>query len=218
MSNKNWNEYWGKTSELDYWRIPALEVINFIENQANSTRKKVLDLGCGIGRHSIAFAEKGFDVLAVDQSEIGLNELERISDNYKLNIRTHIGDFNKKLFELSTFDIVISYNVLYHGTKSQFKSSIEYCHDYLKKDGLFFFTCPTRVDGKYGSGEKIEEHTYASLNSVHSGDIHYFSSSNDIDELMSNFEVLSKEKKEHEWINGKVKQFSSYWIVIGQKK
>ena len=37
---------------------------------------KVLDLGAGEGRNSIFLAEKGFDVTAIDISEIGINKLK----------------------------------------------------------------------------------------------------------------------------------------------
>lgn len=217
MQSKNWNKYWGKSDELDFWRIPSNEVIEFINENKPSGNKLVLDLGCGLGRHSVAFAENGFSIIAVDFSEQALTELENISKNNNFDIKTIVADYNDTIFEESMFDIILSYNVLYHGYKEEFKNGIDKCKKYLKTNGNFMFTCPTREDGKYGSGTKIADHTYASENSVHPGDIHYFSSQNDIEKMLIGFKILSINKYEHYWDNNDIKVFSSYWIVKAKK-
>lgn len=218
MHTNNWNTYWGKSEQLDYWRIPAPEVIEFLSQVDKTKHKKVLDLGCGLGRHSLLFAENGFEVCALDYSSVALSEIERISREKKLEIKPLLGTYQDQQFEENSFDIILSFNALYHGTKAEFSNAISQCRCYLKNEGLLFFTCPTRKDGKSGSGEKIEEHTYASLNSVHSGDIHYFSDEDDINEFTEGFEVISKEIKEHYWLHNGIEQFSSFWVVSAQKK
>ena len=57
---------WTKHTELE---------VDFILAQTNlPARASVLDLGCGTGRHSISFAERQFDVTAVDYNEFGVPE------------------------------------------------------------------------------------------------------------------------------------------------
>jgi 2-polyprenyl-3-methyl-5-hydroxy-6-metoxy-1,4-benzoquinol methylase len=59
-----WDKYWNNTNNHEWWERPAPEVIAFIESQSPESHPAVLDLGCGLGRHAIAFALYGFRVTA----------------------------------------------------------------------------------------------------------------------------------------------------------
>lgn len=50
---------------------------------------RLIDLGCGTGRHVIAFAQHGFEVTGVDLSEEMLNLTQRKADAAGLSIQTH---------------------------------------------------------------------------------------------------------------------------------
>ena len=217
MAPNKWNKYWSKSQQDEYWTVPANEVINFLDVIENKTEKTVLDLGCGLGRHAMACAERKFDVFALDFSKEAIEQLDRISQEHGLNIRTKLGDYKEKIFQDESFDIIIAFNVLYHGNRQAFQSAVDLCREYIKPNGLILMTCPTHDDGKYGSGEEVEPHAYKSLNSVHPGDIHYFCDEEDIDDIMKGFKILSKTKKEYYWMNGDEKQFCSYWVIVGQK-
>jgi hypothetical protein len=69
-------------------------------------------------------------------------------------------------------------------------------HKWLKPAGLFFFTCPTRSDDKFGNGERIAPNVYKPLNSVHPGDIHYFAEEADILDFLTEFRDISKKVEE----------------------
>jgi len=218
MNKSNWDSYWGDEKKLEYWRKPAKSVLQLMSEFNPDIQSKVLDLGCGIGRHTIAFAQKGFNVVALDNSQEGLNELKEEIKKKELSVNIVVGNYLEPIFEKESFDIIISYNVIYHGYKENFKKAAELCKNYLKSKGTLFFTCPTRDDGKYGNGEKVAKNTYRSLNSVHPGDIHYFSDEKDIKEFIHGLKLISLKKNEHYWYNKGEKQFSSYWEVIAEKE
>ena len=217
MESNKWDHYWTKSQKDEYWTIPANEVIEFLDIIENQTEKTVLDLGCGLGRHAIACAKRDFDVFALDFSEEAIEQLNRISKKNGLNIKTKLGNYKEKYFQDESFDVIIAFNVLYHGGREAFQSAVDMCREYIKPNGLILMTCPTLDDGKYGSGEEVEPHAYKSMNSVHPGEIHYFCDENEIDNIMKGFKILSKTKKEYYWMNGNKKQFCSYWVIIGQK-
>jgi 2-polyprenyl-3-methyl-5-hydroxy-6-metoxy-1,4-benzoquinol methylase len=50
------------------WLEPSEESYYLVNRWKTQGRKSILDLGCGLGRHSILFAKNGFDVSAMDLS------------------------------------------------------------------------------------------------------------------------------------------------------
>ncbi|MCK4407313.1 MAG: methyltransferase domain-containing protein [Bacteroidales bacterium] len=72
--------------------------VDFIENELNYDKaKKILDIGCGTGRHSIELAKRGYKVTGFDLSESLLNKAIRIAKDNKLEInflKKDARDFN----------------------------------------------------------------------------------------------------------------------------
>ncbi len=71
---KAWD--WSKNTD-DQWLIPCMESSYLAEKWKSKGYNSFLDLGCGLGRHSIYMASHGFDVTAVDLSEYGVSHLNK---------------------------------------------------------------------------------------------------------------------------------------------
>ncbi len=212
-----WDSYWGKDSNRGYWLEPDAAIIDLVEKLDKSKTRDVLDLGCGVGRYAILLAEAGYDVTAVDSSSEALSVLDQLVSEREIQVRTIKGNYSDDLFPEESFDLVLAYNVLYHGYRETFKEAVGRVYGWLRPGGLFFFTCPTRRDDRYGNGEKAAPHTYKPLNSIHPGDIHYFADESDISDFLQDFRDVSKTTREHYWDNNGVKQFSSYVQVLAGK-
>lgn len=72
-------------------------------------KKRILDLGCGLGFFSIRFLEKGARVLSVDIDKISLEYLQQ---NY--NIQTQYLDLNGDAFPYGEYDLIFIGDVLEH--------------------------------------------------------------------------------------------------------
>ena len=210
----NWNVYWGNEANRSYWLKPDKAVVDLLKKVDRSRIKSVLDLGCGIGRHALLFAKAGFAVTAVDSSNEALSVLRSQVNKEGIRMKIIEGNYSQDIFPQESFDFIISYNVLYHGYRTDFQEAVRLIHRWLKPGGLFFLTCPTRRDDKYGSGDQVAPNTYRPLNSVHPGDIHYFSDEADILDLLREFKQISKDVYEHYWDNNGIRQFSSYWQIL----
>ncbi|NQV00423.1 MAG: class I SAM-dependent methyltransferase [Parcubacteria group bacterium] len=209
-----WDKQWTSEKKSDHWQTPDPDVIKFMKNNSNLGDKKVLDYGCGIGRHSILFTKSDFDVTAIDVSENALKHLEKWAKEENCIINIAKADLDDKMFDNEKFDIILSYNVIYHGYRKDVQEKLKKIRKILNKNGKLYFTIPTREDGKYGFGKKLAPHTYLCDKSIHKGDIHYFSDKNDIKKLLKEFQIIDIKKDEHYWQNDGKKQFSSYWKII----
>jgi tellurite methyltransferase len=217
MTAKVWEWYWSNTDKHKRWKQPAPEVLEFIRSLSPMERPRILDWGCGLGRHSVAFALAGFQVTSADASSAAINHVDDWAKRLNLAIETKVCDTVANNFPAETFDIVLSYNVIYHGFRHQFKAAIRHIHQVLKRKGIFFFTCPTRRDGKYGYGEMVAPHTYRCSKSITPGDIHYFVDERDLDEMLIGFQTIKRWRSEGYWDNEGEQQFYSSWHVQVQK-
>lgn len=108
-----WFKDWFDTDEYLYVyrnrnEEDAGKLVNLILNNISLADKaKVLDLACGTGRHSILFAEKGYDVTSVDLSK-NLLQIARCSA-YEANVKINFIRSDLRQFSICTkFDLVLN--------------------------------------------------------------------------------------------------------------
>ena len=217
MTTNVWESYWTDPHHHDWWKKPAPEVLEFIRSLSPVEKPSVLDLGCGLGRHAVAFALAGFVVTATDSSPAAIKHVNEWANSLNLVIETQVCDVAENSLPSEAYDIVLSYNVIYHGLRDRFEKAIQHAHHVLKRRGLFFFTCPSRQDGKYGYGEMVAPHTYKCTKSVTPGDIHYFADEKDLDEMLMDFRTIRRWKSEGYWDNDGEQQFYSNWHIQAEK-
>ncbi len=75
MDREIWERYWNDETNHAWWERPAPEVVKLIWSQSPKTRPAAFDLGCGFGRHAIAFAIAGYKVAATDASQRAIAHL-----------------------------------------------------------------------------------------------------------------------------------------------
>jgi tellurite methyltransferase len=161
----SWNSYWESESNLDYWLEPDQAVVGLVKQLDRSKVSEVLDLGCGVGRHTLSFARAGFSVTAADISDSALAVVRKRSGDDK-RVRIVKGAYSEDLFPAASFDLTLAWNVLYHGSRDDFKRATGLIRRWLRPNGLLFFTCPSRRDAKYGNGEEVAPNTQMRSTSV----------------------------------------------------
>ena len=113
LSEVEWFECWFESEHyLNLYshrdRGEALGFISFLRQELNlPPGARILDLGCGPGRHSVTFASEGFDVTGFDLSNRLLTTArsEMVSEGVKLSLVR--GDIRSLPFKRG-FDLVLS--------------------------------------------------------------------------------------------------------------
>ena len=97
------------------------------------TGKKILDLACGVGRHSHELAKLGFKTVAIDQSQ-NMLKIARKRDSLTKYIQSDIRDFFIGTGFDAAFCLWTTYNYL--STKRDFNNFLNCVHNSLKSNGF----------------------------------------------------------------------------------
>jgi cyclopropane fatty-acyl-phospholipid synthase-like methyltransferase len=126
-------------------RYPHEQVVRwtFRTLPRDSRPPRVLDLGCGTGRHALFPAAEGYEAYASDISRPGLDEVRRAAEARKLIVDTQL-TADLACYEPDFFDAVISFGVLYYMSFEAAGACIASVHRILKPGGKFL--CVTRTD------------------------------------------------------------------------
>jgi SAM-dependent methyltransferase len=73
---------------------------------------RVLDLACGEGRHSLAAAKLGAQVIGVDRDETRLATARELAEGQELRVEWRVVDLEGPWPELGDFDAVLVFNYL----------------------------------------------------------------------------------------------------------
>lgn len=111
MSKKQWYETlfenYGQKYDNESFTQGTLGECDFIEQELGFNKSlKILDIGCGTGRHSIELTRRGYQVTGVDLSESQINRAKEKADEQKLKIDFFQGDARNLPFN-EEFDIAL---------------------------------------------------------------------------------------------------------------
>ena len=212
-SSQFWDNLWGGDSDHDFWKQVDPEVARIIADESPELRPEVLDLGCGLGRHAIAFAGSRFRVTATDVSEVAVSHVRRWATDLGLEIQTRVCRFTDNAFPPDTFDFVLSENVIYHGHRDDIVRAVGNVCTWLRANGRFYFTCPTLDDGDYQTGERIAPQTVK----IAEGHIHFCADWAELEDLLGGFRIVSRKRRDHQWDDEGTARFSSRWQVLAEK-
>ena len=108
----NWKIVDGKIRER--WMNPSIESFYLLSRWYSQGKRKFLELGCGLGRHSILFGKNGFEVSCFDISEEAIKKTSKWAIEEGLNFDYSIGDMLNLPYKNESFDCVLCFNVISH--------------------------------------------------------------------------------------------------------
>ena len=189
------SQYWEKSflSKPEMFGLePSKAAINTLENLKEENIKKIVELGAGLGRDTLFFAEKSINVEALDYSPAAIEIINKKTAAHKLSnfISTKIFDVRKKLpFKDNSVEACFShmlYCMALSTTELKYLNS-EICR-ILKPGGFNIYTVRHTGDGDYKSGKHIGEDLYENDGFI----VHFFSEEK-VKEITDGFTVINIE-------------------------
>jgi len=213
IKSKAWN--WDAYSK-PWWEEPAGEVYPLLNRWKNKKFSKFLDLGCGIGRHSILFAQHGFHVSALDLGKEGLEKLRDLAKKLKLPINIKHADMIKLPYKDSAFDCILAFHSIYHQDDEGIKKVIGEMKRVLKREGEAYITFNSKNGSVFNSPDvkRISGNTVMKTEGHEAGIPHFLASKEDIELLLKDFKILEISYKEEYYPD----YLSAHYFVLAQKK
>lgn len=148
MKQEMWYEKlfsnYANSYENEHYTKGTIGEVNFIEKEINFNKEyKILDIGCGTGRHSIELAKRGYTVTGIDLSENMLNKAREKAKNEKIATIQFINADARSLEFREEFDLVImicegSFPLM--ETDAMNFKILQNAYNSLKNKGKFIFT------------------------------------------------------------------------------
>ena len=124
------NEYLNK--EKSTFGNPSKEVEDIVSLLPE--KAKILDVGCGDGRHSLYLASLGFQVDAFDISENAINKIDYLKEQNNLNVNTYVCDVLEFEFKYK-YDLIIVHGVLQFIEREKQTEIIELLKNWTEVNG-----------------------------------------------------------------------------------
>jgi 2-polyprenyl-3-methyl-5-hydroxy-6-metoxy-1,4-benzoquinol methylase len=219
IKSKPWD--WSK-NESDYWLIPTMEASYLIENWAQKGFKRFLDLGCGLGRHSIYFALNNFEVHSVDLSQLAVEHLRQWAEKENLTVDSQVCDMLNLPFKDNCFDCVMAYNVIYHTDTEGFLKTLSEITRVMKPGGELFLTLISKNTWSFQNGKeykRLDENTLLRDEHDTERDVpHFYVDIEDIKKYFKEYEFVQSPVEYTEYNMEDSRFYSKHFTLLVKKK
>lgn len=207
-----WNQLFDR--EGFRWREPHERMGECVELLRDRGFHRILDLGCGAGRHLVYLAKQEFEVYGIDISETGLEHARRWLARERLVAYLSKSDMTQIPFPDGIFDGLISLYVIHHNTLENMRKTVAEIHRVLRPGGLAFLTLLAKRNERPGQGMEIEPDTFIHDAGPDCGVPHHYSDRGEVEELLRGFRILKLDLAEKVDEEGR----HSHWEVLVEKQ
>jgi 2-polyprenyl-3-methyl-5-hydroxy-6-metoxy-1,4-benzoquinol methylase len=153
-----------KENYLEYvFTKGTLQEVNFLVEELNLVKgARILDVGCGVGRHSLELARRGFESVGVDISSGLIEVAKTVATKEKLNATFYVRDARRLEFQ-NKFDAAIclcegAFGLA--GDEEGHRAILKGIHAALRPGGTFVLTAINALSGiRNAKAESFDPYT-----------------------------------------------------------
>jgi len=208
-----WEEYYSTLERLPR-RLKSLAqfVVDALPTFRQYNVERVLDLGCGAGRHSIFLAKKSFDTIGIDVSKSALRIARKwVQRERLLNVDFVRATMTNIPFRDCCFGAVVSVSVIHHAVVKDIEATLNEIYRILDRNGCFLANVISVEDPRYGTGQKVENNTFRILEAFEEKrfeELHHFFTKTEVFKLLTDFAKTDVKLMEDK---------PNYWKIVAMK-
>jgi SAM-dependent methyltransferase len=213
----NWDYLYSQGIQGQY---PSEMLIRFVNKNLvkNPAMGKILDLGCGTGRHLIYLRDQNFNVYGIEGSSKAIDIANNWGKQRGYTFDLRAGSIlDGSLYE-SNLGAVIDVSCIQHNSIDDIKLAINHIYNSLTDGGHFFSIIKSKSDSLYGTGECLQGSTYlfsSDAEKVNAPVIITFFDLEEIFVVLNRFSRVYVEKEE--WTYDGMSKKVSHWIITAEK-
>lgn len=193
VKSKGWNWKIVEGNNEEFWKNPSIESYYLLNRWLSQDKKDFLDLGCGLGRHSILFGQNNFNVYCFDISEDAINRTKEWATKEKLEFDYKVGDMLDLPYDDNKFDCILCRNVISHTDTEGMKKVIKELDRVLKVGGECYLTLGSKDSWGFKQEDwpLIDENTRLRMEEGPEYEIpHFYVDYKLVKELFSSFDII----------------------------
>ena len=204
VQGENWDAIFSRKGRV--FKEPHSDVMTFTEELKQAGLLRVLDLGCGSGRHVVYLKQQGFHVIGLDSAPHGLQLTQAWLEEEMLAAPLVLADAHDPLpFPDAAFDAIVCIKVIHHGLRGRVLGAVSEIRRILRPGGMLLLGVPGRKKRMVHSDE-IEPHTYVSCDGWEKGIPHYIFSRSELLQEFTGYEILELKLSARQFILKSKKQ------------
>ena len=188
QQSQHWEDSFSSKPEM-FGVEPSIAAVKTLNIFKKKDIKEIIELGAGLGRDTIYFAQNKIKVHALDYSSFAIKIIKEktLKKDLKNFISEKLFDIRKKLpFENNSIDACFSHMLYCMALSSQeLKNLNSEIHRVLKPNGINIYTVRNTKDGDYKNGIHRGEDMYENDGFI----VHFFSKEK-INQLSKGFKIL----------------------------
>ena len=216
----NWEIVKGKSEKI--WLEPSIESFYLLNRWRTQGKSDFLDLGCGIGRHTILFARNGFNTYGLDLSEESIRRTKEYAKQENVDVELKLGDMLNLPYDDEQFECILCRNVISHTDTKGMKKIISELKRVLKIDGECYLTLGSKDTWgfKQESWPLVDPNTRIRIEEgPENGIPHFYADYDLIQELFKEFKIeLVYQIEDYYEQEGKIYNSFHYHVLIKKQE
>ena len=222
IKSKGWQWEIVKGNGENIWKEPSIESYYLLNRWQELEKKDFLDLGCGLGRHSVLFGMNGFNTSCFDISQNAIDKTKVWCESLNITCDYKVGDMLDLPYDNNSFDCILCINVISHTDTAGMKKVISELKRVLKDDGEVYLTLGSKETWGFKQTDwpLVDPNTRIRMDEgPEKGIPHFYADYDLIMKLFNEFKIIKIFQLEDFYeIDGKIKNSYHYHLLIKKTK